>query len=148
MLESEFGSHDIKWVVNARTTRVEEGKLYTTELDAHGNELKQYEIPFRFAMMLPAVKGVDAVAAVEGLCNPRGFVLLDAQQRSKKHRNIFAAGVCVAIPPVEVTPVPTGAPKTGYMIETKETAIVENIASALAGKPAAAKAPRNALSHA
>ena len=145
MLESEFRSHDIKWVVNARTTRVEEGKLYTTELDAHGNEFKQHEIPFRFAMMLPAFKGVDAVAAVEGLCNPRGFVLIDEHQRSKKYRNIFSAGVCVAIPPVEATPVPTGAPKTGYMIETMVTAIVENIAADLAGKPAAAKATWNAI---
>jgi sulfide:quinone oxidoreductase len=37
---------------------------------------------------------------------------------------IYAAGVCVAIPPVEATPVPTGAPKTGYMIESMVTAIV------------------------
>ncbi len=145
MLESEFRNHDIKWVTNARTTRVEEGKLHTTELDAHGNELKQHEIPFKFAMMLPAFKGVDAVAGVEGLCNPRGFVLIDAHQRSKKYRNIFAAGVCVAIPPVEVTPVPTGAPKTGYMIETMVTAIVENIAADLAGLPAEAKATWNAI---
>lgn len=145
MLESEFRNHDIKWVTNARTTRVEEGRLHTTELDAHGNEVKQHEIPFKFAMMLPAFKGVDAVANVEGLCNPRGFVLIDAHQRSKKHRNIFAAGVCVAIPPVEVTPVPTGAPKTGYMIETMVTTIVENIAADIKGKPAEAKATWNAI---
>ena len=35
-------------------------------------------------MMLPAFKGVDAVAQVEGLCNPRGFVLIDEFQRSKE----------------------------------------------------------------
>jgi len=85
MLESKFCNHEIKWVTNARTTRVEEDKLHTTELDAHGNEVKQHEIPFKFAMMLPAFKGMDAVANVEGLCNPRGFVLIDARQRSKKH---------------------------------------------------------------
>ena len=73
-------------------------------------------------MMLPAFKGVDPVAAVADMCNPRGFVLIDEHQRSKKYRNIFSAGVCVAIPPVEVTPVPSGAPKTGYMIETMVTA--------------------------
>mgnify|MGYP002638222660 CR=1 FL=1 len=44
------------------------------------------------------------------------------------------AGVCVAIPPVEATAVPTGDPKTGYMIETMVTAIVHNIANELAGK--------------
>ena len=36
-------------------------------------------------------------------------------------------GVCVAIPPVEQTPVPTGAPKTGYMIESMVSAAVHNI---------------------
>jgi sulfide:quinone oxidoreductase len=94
---------------------------------------------------LPAFKGVDPVAAVEGLCNPRGFVFIDEHQRSKKYRNIFAAGVCVAIPPVEVTPVPTGAPKTGYMIESMVTALVHNIVADLNGQVADAKGTWNAL---
>lgn len=145
MLESEFRNHDIKWITNARTTRVEADKLFTTELDGLGNVLREHELPFRFAMMLPAFKGVDPVAAVAGLCNPRGFVLIDEYQRSKKYRNIFSAGVCVAIPPVEVTPVPTGAPKTGYMIETMVTAIVENIAADIEGRTASAKGTWNAI---
>jgi sulfide:quinone oxidoreductase len=145
MLESEFRNNDIKWITNAKVTRVEEGKMFVTELDDNGQIKKEHELPFKFSMMLPAFKGVDAVAAVEGLCNPRGFVLIDEFQRSKKYRNIFAAGVCVAIPPVEVTPVPTGAPKTGYMIETMVTAIVHNIEADLAGKPADSKGTWNAI---
>jgi sulfide:quinone oxidoreductase len=119
--------------------------MFVTELDEGGQVKKEHELPFKFSMMLPAFKGVDAVAAVEGLCNPRGFVLIDEYQRSKKYRNIFAAGVCVAIPPVEVTPVPTGAPKTGYMIETMVTAIVHNIDAELKGQPADAKGSWNAI---
>jgi len=145
MLESEFRNHDIKWITNAKTTRVEADRLFTTELDSMGNVRREHELPFRFAMMLPAFKGVDPVAAVAGLCNPRGFVLIDEYQRSKKYRNIFSAGVCVAIPPVEVTPVPTGAPKTGYMIETMVTAIVENIAADIEGRAASAKGTWNAI---
>lgn len=145
MLESEFRNNDIKWITNAKVTRVEDGKMFVSELDEHGNLKKEHELPFRFSMMLPAFRGVDAVASVEGLCNPRGFVLIDEYQRSKKYRNIFAAGVCVAIPPVEATPVPTGAPKTGYMIETMVTAIVHNIAAELAGEPATAKGSWNAI---
>jgi sulfide:quinone oxidoreductase len=61
------------------------------------------------------------------LCNSRGFVLIDEHQRSKAYRNIYSAGVCVAIPPVEPTPLPVGAPKTGYMIESMVSAICENI---------------------
>ncbi|HJU70209.1 MAG TPA: FAD/NAD(P)-binding oxidoreductase [Paucimonas sp.] len=145
MLESELRHNDIKWITNAKVTRVEPGKMFVTELDEHGAVKKEHELPFKFSMMLPAFRGVDAVAGVEGLCNPRGFVMVDEYQRSKKYRNIFAAGVCIAIPPVEATPVPTGAPKTGYMIETMVTAIVHNIAADLAGEPATAKGSWNAI---
>ena len=145
MLESEFRNNDIKWITNAKVTKVEAGKMFVTELDDSGQVRKEHELPFKFSMMLPAFKGVDPVAAVEGLCNPRGFVLIDEYQRSKKYRNIFSAGVCVAIPPVEVTPVPTGAPKTGYMIETMVAAIVHNIAADLAGQSATARASWNAI---
>lgn len=145
MLESEFRNNDIKWITNAKTTQVEAGKMLVTQVDDLGQVYKEHEVAFRLSMMLPAFKGIDAVAAVPGLCNPRGFVLIDEHQRSKKYRNIFAAGVCVAIPPVETTPVPTGAPKTGYMIETMVSAIAHNISSELAGGPATAQGTWNAI---
>lgn len=145
MLESDLRNSAIKWVTNAKVTRVEPGKMFVTELDDQGSVRKEHELPFTFGMMLPAFKGMDPVAAVDGLCNPRGFVLVDEHQRSPKYRNIFSAGVCIAIPPVEVTPVPTGAPKTGYMIETMVTAIAHNIAADLNGQPATAKGSWNAI---
>ena len=64
MLESELRGHDIKWITNAKTTKVEAGKFFTTEVDDLGQPLKEHELPFKLAMMLPAFKGVDAVAAV------------------------------------------------------------------------------------
>ncbi len=133
MLEAEMRDHHLKWITNAKVNRVEPGKMFVTQMNDKGEAVKETEVPFKFSMMLPAFKGVDAVAAVEGLCNPRGFVLVDQHQRSKKYRNIFSAGVCIAIPPVEATPVPTGAPKTGYMIETMVTAIVRNIKAEIEG---------------
>ena len=145
MLESEMRNRDMKWITNAKTTRVEDGKMFVTQLDDLGNVYKEHELSFKLSMMLPAFKGVDAVAAVPNLCNPRGMVLIDEFQRSKAYRNIFSAGVCVAIPPVEVTPVPTGTPKTGYMIESMVGAIVHNIADELAGKAAEAKGTWNAI---
>jgi len=145
MMESEMRGHDMKWITNAKTTKVEAGKLFVTQVDDLGQVYKEHEVPFKLAMMLPAFKGVAPVAAVPNLCNPRGFVLIDEHQRSKAYKNIFAAGVCVAIPPVEVTPVPTGAPKTGYMIETMITAITHNIAAELAGQPVTAQGTWNAI---
>ena len=145
MMESEMRGHDMKWITNAKTTKVEAGKMFVTQMDDLGQVYKEHEVPFKMAMMLPAFKGVDAVAAVPNLCNPRGFVLIDEFQRSKAYRNIFAAGVCVAIPPVEATVVPTGAPKTGYMIETMISAIVHNIAHELVGQPVVTKGTWNAI---
>ncbi|MHB1100937.1 MAG: NAD(P)/FAD-dependent oxidoreductase, partial [Burkholderiales bacterium] len=145
MLESDLRGKHIKWITNAKVTKVEPGRMLVSEHNEKGEVVKEHEVPFKFSMMLPAFKGVDAVAAVEGLCNPRGFVIIDEHQRSKKYRNIFSAGVCVAIPPVEVTPVPTGAPKTGFMIETMVTAIAHNIRDELAGKPATESGTWNAI---
>lgn len=134
MLESEMRNHHMKWITNAKVTKVEEGKMYVEEYDNAGNKVKDHEVEFKMSMMLPAFKGVDAVMNVEGLCNPRGFVLVDEYQRSPTYPNIYSAGVCIAIPPVEATAVPTGAPKTGYMIETMVTAIVHNIRRELDGE--------------
>jgi sulfide:quinone oxidoreductase len=145
MLESEMRNRDMKWITNAKTTKVEEGNMFVTQLDDLGNVYKEHELTFKMSMMLPAFKGVDAVAAVPNLCNPRGFVIIDEFQRSKAYKNIFSAGVCVAIPPVEVTPVATGTPKTGYMIESMVGAIAHNIADELAGKTADAKGTWNAI---
>lgn len=145
MLESEMRNRDMKWITNAKTTKVEPGKIFVTQIDDQGNLVKEHEVSFKLSMMLPAFKGVDAVAAVPNLCNPRGMVLIDEFQRSKAYRNIFSAGVCVAIPPVEVTPVATGTPKTGYMIESMVGAITHNIADELAGRPVVAKGTWNAI---
>lgn len=145
MLESEMRNRDMKWITNAKTTKVEPGKIFVTQIDDQGNLVKEHEMSFKLSMMLPAFKGVDAVAAVPNLCNPRGMVLIDEFQRSKAYRNIFSAGVCVAIPPVEVTPVATGTPKTGYMIESMVGAITHNIADELAGRPVVAKGTWNAI---
>jgi len=145
MLESEMRNHHINWITNAKVTKVEEGKMFVEEYDDAGNKVKDHEVEFKFSMMLPAFKGVDAVMNVENLCNPRGFVFVDAYQRNPTYPNIYAAGVCIAIPPVEATPVPTGAPKTGYMIESMVTAIVHNISNELEGKELDTKATWNAI---
>jgi sulfide:quinone oxidoreductase len=145
MLESALRERHIKWVCNAKFDRVEAGKAFVVEHDEAGAEKRRHEIPFKHAMVLPAFKGVDAVFGVDGLVNPRGFVLIDDFQRNPTHRNVFAVGVCVAIPPVEPTPVPTGAPKTGFMIESMVTAAVANIRALIDGGEPARRATWNAV---
>jgi len=145
MLESEMRQRHIKWISNARVTSVEQGQINAEQLDEQGAVLKTHELPFAYSMFIPPFAGVDAVQGIEGLVNPGGFILIDEHQRNPTFSNIFAAGVCVAIPPVEVTPVPTGAPKTGLMIESMVTAIANNLRDVLAGKPIKARATWNAM---
>ena len=145
LLEHEFRNRHIHWITNARVSKVDADTIYIDQLDEGGEIAKQHELPFKHAMLLPGFKGVAPVAEVEGLCNPRGFVIVDEHHRSPKYPNIYSAGVCIAIPPVEATPVPTGAPKTGYMIESMVAAIVQNIQAELAGRPITATATWNAF---
>jgi sulfide:quinone oxidoreductase len=145
LLESALRERHIKWITNAKTTKIDEGKAFVTEVDDEGKEKKQHELPFKYSMMLPAFKGIDAVFGIEGMTNPRGFILIDEHQRNPKYKNVFGVGVCVAIPPVEATPVATGAPKTGYMIESMVTATAHNIRALIDGKEPTAKATWNAF---
>lgn len=145
LMESIFRDKHVRWICNARVSRVEAGKMFVTEHDEDGKPKKEHELPFAYSMMLPAFKGVDAVFGIEGLTNPRGFILIDPWQRNPTFPNIYAVGVCVAIPPVETTPVPTGTPKTGYMIESMVSATAKNIRAALDGREPTEKATWNAV---
>ena len=145
LMESMFRERHIKWICNAKVERVEDGRMHVVEHDEDGKEKRRHELPFRYSMMLPAFRGVEAVFGIEGLVNPRGFVLIDRHQRNPKYPNVFAIGVCVAIPPVEVTPVPTGTPKTGYMIESMVSATAQNIRALIDGREPAETATWNAI---
>jgi sulfide:quinone oxidoreductase len=112
MLESELRDKHIQWITNARIDSIEEGRMQVSEQKAGGETLQEHELPFRYSMILPAFKGVDAIAAVgEDLVNPRGFVKVDDFQRNPKWNNIYSVGVCIAIPPVEVTRYPPARPR-------------------------------------
>ncbi|NGM44022.1 NAD(P)/FAD-dependent oxidoreductase [Rhodobacter sp. SGA-6-6] len=134
LLESQMREKHIKWITSARVKKVEEGKMWVEEVAEDGSLRATRELPFAFSMMLPAFRGVPAVSGIEGLSNPRGFTIVDRHQRNPAFPNIFAVGVCVAIPPMGPTPVPCGVPKTGFMIESMVTATAHNIGNLLRGK--------------
>ncbi len=145
MLERELRNKHVNWICNAKVDKVEAGMMFVTEFDENGQEKKKHELPFKHSMMLPAFKGVDGLMGIEGLVNPRGFVIVDEHQRNPKFKNVYSIGVCIAIPPLEQTPVPTGTPKTGYMIESMVTATAHNIREELDGKEPSHNPTWNAL---
>jgi len=145
MMESQLRERHIKWITNAKIVEVKAGEMTVHEMDDAGQLKKEHKLPFAYSAVIPAFKGVDPVAAVPGLCNPRGFVLIDKHQRNPKYRNVFGIGVAVAIPPVGKTPLPVGVPKTGFMIESMVTATAMNIAAILRGEEPKAVATWNAV---
>ncbi|MGB3830519.1 MAG: FAD/NAD(P)-binding oxidoreductase [Mesorhizobium sp.] len=145
LLESAMRERHIKWITNARVASVDDGVMHVEEVDGSGAVKAGHDLPFAFSMMLPAFRGVAAVHGIEGLTNPRGFVTIDRHQRNAAFPNVFAIGVCVAIPPVGKTPLPVGVPKTGFMIESMVTATAANIAALLRGEAPHAVATWNAV---
>jgi len=134
LLEGEMRKRHIKWLTNSRITGVEEGMMHVEEMGKDGAVRATHDLPFGFSMILPAFRGVKAVFGIEGLTNPRGFILADKHQRNPTFKNVYSLGVCVAIPPIGPTPVPVGVPKTGFMIESMVTAVAHNIAAEIAGR--------------
>ncbi|ARE41082.1 FAD-dependent pyridine nucleotide-disulfide oxidoreductase [Rhodovulum sp. P5] len=145
LLESLMRDRDIEWITNAKVDKFDPDKVFVTEFDEDGNEKKKHEIPFKYSMMLPAFRGIPAVRDIEGLVNPRGFIITDEFQRNPKYPNIYAIGVCIAIAPPKATPVPTGVPKTGFMIESMVTATAHNLPRVIAGGEPFEKPTWNAL---
>ena len=145
VLESEMRQRHIKWIVNAKVDKVDAGKVQVTEVDDDGKPKKAHEVPFKFAMMIPAFRGIAALRGIEGLTNPRGFIVVDKHQRNPKFRNVFGVGVCIAIAPLEQTPVSVGVPKTGYMIESMVTATALNIGQLVRDQETTHEATWNAI---
>lgn len=134
MLEHELRDRSVRWITNAKVEKVEAGKMTVSELNDDGTEKTKHQLDFKYSMMLPAFRGIPAVRDIEGLVNPRGFIIVDKHQRNPKYPNIFGIGVAIAIAPLEKTPVPTGVPKTGYMIESMVAATAKNLEALLEGR--------------
>jgi len=145
VLESEMRQRHIKWLTNTKVDKIEPDKVVATEVDDDGKPKKNHELPSKFTMFIPAFRGIPALRGIEGLANPRGFVIVDKHQRNPKYPNVFGVGVCIAIAPLEATPLPVGVPKTGFMIESMVTATALNIGELLAGKEATHEATWNAI---
>ncbi len=145
LLESELRDRDIKWITNAKVASIEPGVMHVEEVGEDGQVKAKHDLPFAYSMMLPAFRGVEALRGIEGLVNPRGFVIVDKTQRNPTFPNVFGLGVCIAIAPTGKTPVPVGVPKTGFMIESMVSAIAGNLKALLDGKDPAEEATWNAI---
>jgi sulfide:quinone oxidoreductase len=129
-----FGSHRMQVYTNARVDRVARDAVVISQVDAHGHSMGSMSLPSKLTMFIPPFEGHDVWKQVPCLSDPKGLILTNEYMQSPKYPEIFAVGVCAHLDAPEKTPVPIGVPKTGYMIESMGTAVVQNIRQLLASK--------------
>lgn len=123
ILDNLFSQKNIEVYTNCKINNVAADHLSVTKVD----ESKTFHLPSTFTMLIPPFRGHDVWKKVPGLTDDKGMIKVNEFQQSPNYPNVFAVGICCSIPPVDHTLVPTGAPKTGYLIESQGTAAVLNI---------------------
>lgn len=93
------------------------------------------EIPANFIMMIPQFKGQDCwKKSTKEIANDEGLIHVNEYMHNPTFPEIFGVGVSVAFDAVEQTPIKTGCPKTGYLIESMGTAVALNIREMIQAK--------------
>lgn len=123
-LEGEFEGRGIRYYNSAAVSRITESSV---EL-ADGKAFES-----RFSLIIPPIAGVEAMTDSPGIGNPRGFIPVDDHYRHQEFSNIYAAGVAVAFPPVDETPVPVNFTKTAHMTEQMAAITAHNIVAEIQG---------------
>ena len=132
MMEDLFAEKDIKYIANVKVGAIEKDRVVYEDLD--GNT---HEIETKLTMFMPRFEGPDFVASAGNkVANPKNkMVIVNRCFQNPTYKNLYGVGVVCAIPPVENTPVPTGAPKTGQMIEGMAMAVALNIINDIHNSP-------------
>jgi sulfide:quinone oxidoreductase len=124
MVEWFFKKLKIDWITNAAIKDVTSSEV---------NLVDNRKIPFKFAIIIPPFKGVQAIRNSTSIGDERGFVTTNSRYQHTIYSNVYAAGVAVAVKPPQPTPVPCGVPKTGYMSEVMAKVAAHNIVASIRG---------------
>lgn len=143
-VEAALKDTGIKVIANARTLRVEAGKIHVAELDEAGDEKALHELPYAYSVYWPSFRGVAAVRNASALVNKKGLVEVDEYMRNRAYHNVFATGICVAHGVVERTPLEVGAPDSVYSIQKETETAVFNIVASLRGESMVSNIPQRA----
>ncbi len=127
LLEAALEERDIAYRTSAAITRITEDAVETADAAP---------TPSVCSIIIPPLAGAEAVAASEGLANPKGFVPVDDHYRHAVADGVYAVGVAVALPPVDATAVPVNFPKTGHMTEQMAKIAAADLAARLQGHEA------------
>ena len=108
MVEWFFKKLKIDWITNAAIKNVIPNEINLTD---------GRKIPYKFAIIIPPFKGIQAIRNSPGIGDERGFVTVNSRYQHLIYKNIYSAGVAVAVkpPPGSPTAFLVEDPKTGYM---------------------------------
>lgn len=132
ILSQELEENNIKYFTNKKITKVEANKVIFEDLEGNKEEIES-----KFVMLMPRFNGPEVVeTAGDKVANPvNKMVMVNKAFQNEEYKNIYAVGVVVSIPPIEKTPIPTGVPKTGMMIEHMALAVANNIINDINNDP-------------
>ena len=145
MTEWFFRYTGIDWSINSVIDRITPGEVHFRAGQFHSARKGQPEVdlsgkslPFKYAMLIPPFLGCEVVRS-SGLGNERGFVVTDDYYRHLQYKNIYAAGVAVAVAPPAPCEAGCSVPKTGYISEVMAHTAADNIAADISGEAPVAK---------
>ena len=127
LLEAALEERDIAYRTSVAITKITEDAV---------DAVDAAPTPSVCSIVIPPLAGVEAVAASEGLSNPKGFVPVDDHYRHQSADGVYAVGVAVALPPAGETPVPVNFPKTGHMTEQMASIAARDLAARIDGREA------------
>ena len=144
LLENALAEREIVSVCNMKTTKITAGEIYLTEYNPQGQKMASTTLPFAFGIYAPAYKGIAALLLTTGLTNERGMVTVDEYLRNPLYPNVYAAGICVAQPPLAATPVPVGPPESAYSIQNQVDTVTLNIIADIKNEALTSAQPQRA----
>jgi NADH dehydrogenase FAD-containing subunit len=92
------------------------------------------DVPFSWAMVVPAFRGEQVVAETPGLADEKGFVPVRDTHQSKAYDDVYAVGVAAAVDVPWATAVPVGVPRTGFAPEAQAHVAAADIAAQVRGE--------------
>jgi sulfide:quinone oxidoreductase len=133
LLVSALREAGMRWITSARVDKVEPGVMWIS-----GPELPVARaLPFRFSVVMPPLRPVDAVSDIAGLADEHGAILVDEWLRNPRYRNIYASGVAVASASPEQRPAEAGVRRRPYVAGPMTSVVAQNIRDQIDGRPPA-----------
>lgn len=90
-------------------------------------------LPYKFSLLMPMFKGSKVVQDSAGLGLANAFLPVNHTYQHKKYPSIFGVGSAADLSIKFRTPVPIGAPRTGYAADESAKTAAENIVRLLNG---------------